>query len=65
MPPNPQHLRIGISKGISACPASQERAIRKLVAQKFDGSQQRKTPGRPPTDPDLEALVVRMAQDNR
>ena len=36
---------------------------RKLVAQKFDGSQQRKAPGRPTIDPELEALVVRMAQD--
>lgn len=38
---------------------------RKLVAQKFDGSQQRKVPGRPKTDEELEALVVRMAQENR
>src|SRR6267378_8702347 len=38
---------------------------RKLVAQKFDGSQQRKAPGRPTIDPELEALVVRMAQANR
>jgi transposase len=38
---------------------------RKLVAQKFDGSQQRKAPGRPPIDSELEALVVRMAQENR
>src|SRR5262245_21007174 len=38
---------------------------RKLVARKFDGSQQRKTPGRPPIDPELEALVVRMAKENR
>ena len=38
---------------------------RKLVAQKFDGSQQRKAPGRPPIDPELEALVVRMARENR
>jgi transposase InsO family protein len=38
---------------------------RKLVAQKFDGSQQRKTPGRPMIDPELEALVVRMARENR
>jgi putative transposase len=37
---------------------------RKLIAQKFDGSQQRKAPGRPKIDPDLEALVVRMAQEN-
>ena len=32
---------------------------RQLVAQKFDGSAQRKSPGRPPIDPELEALVVR------
>jgi transposase InsO family protein len=38
---------------------------RKLVAQKFDGSQQRKAPGRPPIDQKLEALVIRMAQENR
>ena len=34
---------------------------RMLVAQKFDGSPQRKVPGRPPIDQELEALVVRMA----
>jgi putative transposase len=38
---------------------------RQLVAQKFDGSQQRKAPGRPKIDAELEALVVRMAQENR
>src|SRR3989442_1277740 len=38
---------------------------RKLVAQKCDGSQQRKAPGRPPIDQELEALVVRMARENR
>src|SRR5215831_353482 len=38
---------------------------RKLVAQKFDGSQQRKAPGRPTIDQELEVLVVRMAQENR
>ena len=38
---------------------------RKLVAQKSDGSAHRKTPGRPTVDPELEALVVRMAQENR
>jgi putative transposase len=38
---------------------------RKLIAKKFDGSQQRKTLGRPPIDAELEALVVRLAQENR
>jgi putative transposase len=37
---------------------------RKLVAKKFDGSQQRKALGRPPISAELEALVVRMAQEN-
>ena len=38
---------------------------RKLVAQKFDGSTQRKARGRPPIAPELEALVVRLATENR
>jgi putative transposase len=38
---------------------------RTLVAKKFDGSTQRQSPGRPKIDPELEALVVRMAQANR
>ena len=37
---------------------------RKLVAQKFDGSQQRKALGRLKSATELEAPVVRMAQDN-
>jgi hypothetical protein len=36
-----------------------------LVAQKFDGSQQRKALARPKIAAELEALVVRMAQENR
>ena len=36
---------------------------RKLIAREFDGSQQRKAPGRPPIDAELEALVVRLAQE--
>ena len=35
------------------------------MAQKFDGSTQRKAPGRPAIDPELEGLIVRMAQENR
>src|SRR5712692_10395556 len=38
---------------------------RKLVAQKFDGSKQRRSPGRPKIDQEVEALVVRMARENR
>jgi transposase len=38
---------------------------RQLVAQKCDGSQQRRSPGRPKINPELEALIVRMAQENR
>jgi len=38
---------------------------RTFVAQKFDGSQQHEPPGRPKVDPELEALMVRMAQENR
>jgi putative transposase len=38
---------------------------RKFVDQKCDGAQQRQAPGRPKVDADLEALVVRMAQENR
>src|ERR687887_2097233 len=37
----------------------------RLVAQTFDGSTQRKAPGRPKVDPELEALIVRMAQEHR
>jgi putative transposase len=38
---------------------------RKLIAQKFDGSAQRKAPGRPKIDAELEALVVCFARENR
>jgi len=38
---------------------------RRLVAKKFDGSQHRKALGRPKIDPELEAMVIRMAQENR
>jgi transposase InsO family protein len=38
---------------------------RKLIAQKFDGSPQRKAPGRPHLDQEVEALIMRMAKENR
>src|SRR5437879_1509029 len=38
---------------------------RTLVAQKCDGSQQRQSPGRPTIAEELEALIVRIAQENR
>jgi putative transposase len=37
---------------------------RRLVAQKFDGSKHRQYPGRPTVEPEVEALVVRMAKEN-
>jgi putative transposase len=39
------------------------RWYRTLVAKKYDGSKARR-PGRPSTEPDLAALVVRMANEN-
>jgi transposase InsO family protein len=38
---------------------------RKYVAKRFDGSKQRRARGRPKINQELEALVVRMAQENR
>src|SRR5215467_8956723 len=38
---------------------------RTLVAQKFDGSTQRQSPGRPTIAQELETLIVRIAQENR
>src|ERR1700688_4600696 len=37
---------------------------RKLIAEKYDGSNKR-SPGRPRTTGEVEALVVRMAEENR
>lgn len=37
----------------------------RLIAKKFDGSQQRQSPGRSKVDAELEALVVRFAQERR
>ena len=38
---------------------------RRLVAEKFDGSKNRKYPGRPRIDSSVEELVVRLAKENR
>ena len=38
---------------------------RKLVAEKFDGSEQRKAVGRPRVDKEIEDLVIQMAKENR
>jgi transposase len=38
---------------------------RKLVARKFDGSQQRQSPGRPKITQELKAMIIRIAQENR
>lgn len=37
---------------------------RGLIAQKFDGSKQRSSPGRPRISSEMEALIVRMAREN-
>jgi putative transposase len=37
---------------------------RKLIAKKFDGSKHRRYPGRPPIEPKLEELIVKMAREN-
>jgi hypothetical protein len=37
---------------------------RKLIAKKFDGSQHRRYPGRPPIEPEWEELIVKMAREN-
>jgi putative transposase len=38
---------------------------RRLVARKFDGSHHRPYPGRPRISPEVEALVLRLARENR
>ena len=38
---------------------------RRLMARKFDGSKHRSYPGRPRVGSELEALIVRMAQENK
>ena len=50
-----------------ACVAKPETILawyRRLIARKFDGSKHRSYPGRPRVGPELEALILRMAQEN-
>jgi len=50
-----------------ACVAKPETILgwyRRLVARKFDGSKHRSYPGRPRIEPEIEALIVRMAKEN-
>src|SRR5436190_22461019 len=37
---------------------------RRLIAKKFDGSKQRRYPGRSTIEPKLEELIVKMAREN-
>src|SRR5919198_318355 len=41
------------------------RWYQRLIAQKFDGSKQRRTLGRPRVAEEIEQLVIRMAEENR
>jgi hypothetical protein len=50
-----------------ACVAKPETILawyRRLIARKFDGSKRRSYPGRPRLAPHVEALIVRIAQEN-
>src|SRR5258705_5178860 len=51
-----------------ACVAKPETILawyRRLIARKFDGSKRRSYPGRPRVAPELEALILRMAHENK
>jgi putative transposase len=51
-----------------ACVAKPETILawyRRLIARKFDRSRKRSHPGRPRVGPEVEALIVRMAQENK
>jgi putative transposase len=50
-----------------ACVAKPETILgwyRRLIARKFDGSKMRSSPGRPKVSPEVQSLIVRMAQEN-
>ena len=51
-----------------ACVAKPETILawyRRLIARKFDGSRHRSYPGRPSVGPEVKALILRMAQENK
>jgi putative transposase len=48
-----------------ATPETLQRWYKRLIAQKFDGSQHRQRLGRPRVPEEIEQLVVRMAEENR
>jgi hypothetical protein len=60
--------RLGrIALGQVACGAKPDTILawyRKVIAKKFDGSKHRRYPGRPPIEPTLEKLIVKMAREN-
>ena len=47
-----------------AMPDTLLRWYKRLIADKFDGSKQRKMPGRPRVPEEVEQLVLRMAEEN-
>ena len=50
-----------------ACVAKPETILawyRRLIARKFDRSKHRRYPGCPRVDAEVEALIIRMAQEN-
>src|SRR3954452_24649324 len=52
----------------AACVAKPETILawyRRLIARKFDGSKYCSYPGRPRVGPELEALILRIAQENK
>ncbi|HEX9869078.1 MAG TPA: hypothetical protein VGC99_10855 [Candidatus Tectomicrobia bacterium] len=48
----------------NATPDTLRRCYKRLIVQKFDGSQQRRQRGRPRVAEEVELLVVRMAEEN-
>jgi putative transposase len=56
-----QHLK---ETATIATPDTLMRWYKRLIAQKFDGSQQRRQRGRPRVAEEIERLVVRMAEEN-